>query len=289
MRNRILVCPLEEDLLHELRGWALVMRIEDPGDVARAARAARRDNTLHAVWLDSVLPLSTIQPSESWRGVPLAIYARGLGNFPEVASKLALLRSLDVRVYLPAGDAQSLLAHRILSSLQIATALVFEDAAPDWEAVLDLLHYAAYGLVPHAPIDPFDHVIEHYRPDAITDFGAVYFDDPSRFVHLDARGRVALRRRDVTAARFIDFALQDSVLEDHIAYQADRDSWRAAFLKQDGCACCPAWRVCQGKFSVPGVVTAAQERSCRSVFIELMDAADNHRTQREKARQLWRP
>lgn len=288
MTDRILVCPDDEALLGALRGRALVVRVDDPARVAAAAACARRANALHAIWLEPGLPLAAVAPREDWRDVPLALRVTGLGELQVVARRLDALRAADVRVYLPAGDARSLVAARLLSSLQVATALDVDGARADWDAVGDLLHYAAFGIVPHAPIDPFDHVIEHFQPDGLTDCGRVYLDDPTRYLHVDREGRIALHPADLAAGRSVGGLEDEAGLEDHPAYLADREAWRDVFLEPGGCACCPAWRVCLGRFGpAPGADAGAA--TCRSVFTELMDAADHHRGLRDEVRRRWQP
>ncbi len=61
-------------------------------------------------------------------------------------------------------------------------------------------------------------------------------------------------------------------------------SWQEFLLQKKGCAYCPAWRVCIGKFSS----SYEKNPGCRDFFSDVMDAADYFKMQKKQSREeLW--
>ncbi len=282
MSGRILVCPLDESLLLGLRDQVLVVRVAFPEQVRGAADLARKHNDLRAVVLDSPLPLADLPLREDWADIALGLQVPSLGSFATLVRSLPLLRRLDIKVFLPGDDPANLTAIRILSSLQIPTVLVLKGDL-DWDGLDDLLHYALYGRIPHAPIEPFQYLVDHYQPGVRVDFGGVWFEDPSRYLHLDAQGRVAATAGDLDKGSFLPWRPGEPGLDELPAMLDHQDGWRAHFLSLGGCSGCEAWQVCQGKFSMgPGV-----RGPCEKVFTELMRCGDSCQPAQETRRMPW--
>jgi hypothetical protein len=188
-------------------------------------------------------------------------------------------------VYLPASEPEQVAGIRILASLGIPAAVDLADGPARWDLLADLATYALLGLVPRAPIEPFDHAWLCYRPDAFTNLGAVWFDDPTRYLHLDDDGRVSVSASERAAGRF----LAESVTalahpEDAPEYQAYVDRWRDLFLEAEGCAACEAWRICRGRFR--GV---SPDGGCRSFLSELMAVVEQRQAQPAGKAPTWQP
>jgi hypothetical protein len=150
--------------------------------------------------------------------------------------------------------------------------------------------YALLGTVPHAPIDPFDHIADHYEPDRLTEWSAARFADPRSYLHVDATGKVALTREELLAGAFVadlDDLDDEEGIERHPALRA-RDARRLDLFEQDHpCARCPGWRVCLGTFA------ASREAApgCADFFVELMEVVDQRRARRDRDQEpvTWRP
>ncbi len=286
MSSRVLVCPFDKDLLSRFHGLALVIRIDAPRKIVEVAHYVRQNNQLHAIMLETKLPLSSIPFDKAWSGIPIALYTPELGDFRELAGWLPLLKNLDIRIFMPAHIQESYTSLRILSSLNLASGLYFSSHAPDWDAMRDLLSYAAYGKIRHAPIEPFQFIISDYRPAKPNGFGSVYFEDPNRYLHISSEGKIALTHEDLVAGRTISC---DPNRLDEInscpEYREYMDSWRAFFLKQTDCACCQGWLVCLGRLYH---VSGKSPDTCGKVMAELMDAGDYFRTLKDRKRELWR-
>ena len=281
-----LVCPHESALIDRLEGRSICVRVDATRDIAGAAADVRRRNTLSCVICESV-PIEEIEIEDDWRGVPIALMALSVGRFRNVAKKLAALRALNLRVYLP-SEADNLAGARVLASLGIAVCIDF-GAAPDWDALADLMTYALLGLMPHAPIDPFQTIADGYKQTARGDnWGRVFFDDPSRYLHLDAEGRIALSPRDLRAGNFVacDLSKLDSPLVQH-AIEERLDAWRNLFAEDHFCARCAAWRICRARF---GDGKAAPD-GCDAFFHEMAEVIERRRNKpgSKRAAEKWQP
>ena len=271
------------------------MRVEEPEAIAGAARRVRdAGNQLGCVICSTPAPLCALELRDDWDGVPIALGVPAAGRFRDLAPAVGRLRDLDLRVALPGGRPDNLVALRLLASLGVAGCVDLDGAPPDWGALTDLMTYALLGTVPHAPIDPFEHIADHYEPDRATEWGATRFADPRRYLHLDAKGRVALTRADLLAGTVVaDVADLDEEadLATHPALAA-HDARRRDFFEHDRpCARCPGWRVCQGTFADPAAAAPATAPGCTEFFTELMDIIDQRRAQRARDQEptRWRP
>ena len=209
-----------------------------------------------------------------------------LGRFREVVRQLALLKQLNIRIYLPLSAPAGSAGIRILSSLGVSTAVDFGDAKPDWDQAGDLLAYALFGLRPHAPIEPFQFLISQYDQHQETDFGAVYFDEPAKYPHVNSDGRIALGRREMAKGLFFAESIDeaDSLLSE-AAERKKHERREKFFLMNDGCAYCQGWRVCLGTFAH----TRNGANGCARFFSEVMDSIERFRSLRERKTELWQP
>jgi hypothetical protein len=268
----ILVCPYDGELLGRLRERTFVLTTSDPSDIDRIASDMARDEHLHvhAISLQWDRPFADLDYRESWRALALAIYVPEMGPFKRFVSKLPALRRSQTRIFQPADRWQNLLDVQIRASLGVWAGLRLEPTVCDWNRLNDLMHYAVYSVVNHAPIEPFYYLANAYKPEELTDYASVYFDSPNRFLHIGREGDVALTREDLAAGRFVPKGCLDI---DEIAkndqYRARLESWRLFFLDMNACASCPGWRICLGKFrSLP------EHKACAAFFSDLMEAVE---------------
>lgn len=287
MTPHVLVCPNHEPLLQRLGGRQLVLRVTDAREMNEAVRCSQQYNLqVQCYWLTSQVPLAALDLPPEHQDQPLAVYVPELGPFPEFIPRLPELRGMNLRVYLPLCCRENYTNLRILSSLGIASAVIFREPEPDWENLSDLMTYALLGMVPHAHIEPFHYIATHYDTSKPMDFSAVYFDDPRRYLHVNEQGWVALTSKDLEAQNFILGDLQglDAMAEQE-AYLNRLEAWRELFLAPEGCAYCPGWRVCLGKFRG----TAGANPGCREFFTELMEVAEQYQALQKQKKSLWLP
>ena len=285
MTTHILVCPFNERILSHLQGRALVVKVDKPDEICRAAAdVSRFKNHLHCVLFYAKDSLADIAFQEDWKNIPLALYASEIGHFSKLANNLSLIRHFNLRVHLPIDREENYTSLRILSSLGIASTVVFGEKNIDWEKLSDLMTYTILGRVHHAPIEPFRYISSHYNPTQQTGFDSVYFDDPSKYLHLNEEGFVSLSHKDLMEGRFIaDDINQIGDLSQCPAYIEYHEAWKQFFLKPDGCAYCQGWRVCLGKFS-PGT---GDYSGCKQFFIEFMEVVEQYQSTTKNKVELW--
>jgi hypothetical protein len=230
----ILIAPHVPPLFDRLEGRGIIVRVDDPSEIAVAAAAVRRRNRLDGVIATLPGPLSEFALSDDWRGIPLILKAPAAGSIGTLVKSAIPLKNTGVRVFLPATD--------------LTEVAVDFGATPDWERLADVMTYAVIGLVPHAPIEPFATIAAGFRPaDRSDDWGRAEFDDPSRYLHLDAAGRIALTPRALAAGDFAgNLEDLDSVDLAHAIAQ-HREAWRDLFAADHFCSRCRAFRVCRGR------------------------------------------
>jgi hypothetical protein len=290
LSSHFLVCPFEEKLIQRLRGKSIVPVIKSIEDLPTVVGTVEKAGAhLHCLQICTKAPLSTLPFEEEWRHVPIALYTPSLGRFPEFIRRLPIIRQLNLRVYLSTASDENYTSIRILSSLGIETAVVFQQDKIEWGRLLDLMSYAFFAQAPHAGIAPFHYVTTRYKKNERTDFGAVYFGDPWTYLHLDKQGRVALSAEDLEAGHFLFEDIEKiEKIDENQNYLESLEKWREIFLHGFGCASCPGWRICLGKFSR----TAPNGPGCREFFAEMMDRVEKYQEiNRQLIQQkiLWQP
>jgi hypothetical protein len=275
MNAHQLVCPFDKELLAQLPGRAVVVYSDNITMLPDIEPYLADKHQLQEILLTIEQPLSAILPLPAWGHAHLTLYVSELGLFRDVDPYIKQLRAANLKIFMPAATPENFAGLRILSSLGITSGLLFDGQMPDWERVSDLMHYAVYGKYPHAPIEPFYFVTRHYQPTAQLDFGAVYFDDPTKYLHVSKEGYIASNRRNLMGNYFMseDLADLENIVENS-RYQEALQEWRRFFLQNDGCAYCGAWRVCMGRFA-----DHAADGTCEKLFSDLMEAAEFVRSQ----------
>ena len=287
MSDLIPLCPPIPDLLNKLQGKKVVLRVDGAGSIeAAVALAAQYATHLHCLVVKIKGPLEALDLDRPYEGAPIALLAPGFGRMRHVAPKLRMLKQMNVRIYLPLDRAENFAGLRILSSLGCASAAIFQDGPHDWEQVSDLMTYALMNRAPRAPIDPFNYLAERYHANRRNDFAAVYFDDPARYVHVDASGRIALTAQELADGVFIADDLHElEALPQKEAYIDRMESWRHFFLKPDGCAYCEAWRICLGKFSP----APDEGKGCAGFFKEFLETVELYQSLKVEKVGMWQP
>jgi hypothetical protein len=280
MKMPTLVCPYNRPLLDQISGHDIVVRVDRFADICRAAEDVRSaGKTLQSVLIEAEQPLSDIDFQEDWQGIPIALSVSAMGNFRDISDRIQRIVDLKIHVYLPAANRENLTDSRVLASLGITCCLVFGNAPPHWEALADLMTYAVFGINPHAPVEPFNYLADHYRPGADVDWGVVYFDGPAEFLHLDAGGRMALSQRELLSGAFI--AEHISILKNPLEnenYRKGLSARRELFLNDHPCIACEGWKVCLGRFGADG----KQRTGCSTFAADMLAELEQYRIQQQQ-------
>jgi hypothetical protein len=287
VNSAVYVLDWNAQLFQRLGGRTVVVSANSLEDVRRAREAAERHHVnIHRVILHTRAALALLPLLADDIPNPLALFTAGMGRMQDLVRLLPALRKMDVRIYMPADNEKSLTEVRILASLGIDCAVIFDGGTIRWDLLSDLMTYALLGLVPHAEIEPFSYIAGQYDPKKRAGFGAVYFDDPLTYLHVDAAGRVALTRSDLEAERFFARSIEGVTEESRLAaWGAHDESWSGFFLERSRCAQCPGWRICGGALAR----RAEADPGCSSFFGELMDVIDQRQTAQKKVKSTWRP
>jgi hypothetical protein len=148
--------------------------------------------------------------------------------------------------------------------------------------------YAVLGRAPHAPIEPFSFIASNYDSHLILPWGAIAFDDPAHFLHLDAQGRVALSCDELRQGVFIAPSIGGIDASTLSAAISERvNAWRRYFVDNHPCASCAGWKICLGRFSDD----LPDDAGCAKLFSELIDAAAMLKTPapQQDQSEIWRP
>lgn len=284
-----IVCPNDEGLFQGFTRHAVVLRLKR-GESLRASQEnlAKSGNSLWGAILESDRPLADLAYDDWPQGLPLVVIAPTLGNFRDLARHLDRLRQLNLRVYLPGGQTGNLGNLRILSSVGIHAGAILKQVGTDWEYLADLATYTLLVRAPHAAIEPFSFISANYRAGCNLDWGAVFFDDPRHFLHLDVHGRVALSPAELAEQRFAAANLAEIGSPEEFPPIRERArSWRTYFENNHPCAFCAGWRICLGKFSAD----LGKNAGCADFFTELLELVRQHRILQiaPQERPPWRP
>jgi len=284
MMDHILVCPFNEKLLSRLKQRAVVINTKDFNIIRYINKELDNSNKLHAIRVQTDKPLSEIHFHEEWGKIPLAVYSPEFGEFKNLLHQLNLIRKLNIRIFLSSQHEFNFTGLRILSSLQIACGLYFNEEPHNWDSINDLMHYAIYTKTTHAPIEPFHWVAINYQPSEYTDYSFVYFNNPTQYLHLNDQEQIALTAEDLAKGNFIDQGIKslDSIHKNKKYIHAENVRYEI-MLQMNDCSFCQAFRICLAKFSS----LKNKNQTCKIFFSDFLNAADFALSKRNKGNQLW--
>jgi hypothetical protein len=285
MTDPILVCPFDEKLLGKLKRWKIVIHTNDLNAIKHVSKEAGKSNDLHVIKIQTEQPLSAIFFKEEWEDLPLAIYSKDFGEYKDLLSQLKRIRNSNVRIFLSSQHDFNYTGLRILSSLNINCGIYFNGGPLNWDLMNDLMHYAIYGRARHATVEPFDWLASHYDPTEYIDYNIVYFNNPTKYLHINEKEQIALTETDLLNGNFIEEGIEslDNIYEnskyvDFINFRYD------IMLQMNECAFCPAFRICLAKFQN----LKNKKDTCKAFFSDFLDAAGYYFSKKHsKGNYLW--
>ena len=242
---------------------------------------------LHCVYLKTKKNLSAINFSEQMEGFPLALESPGLGKLGNFLKMGEAIRRLNIRFYFSTDHPDCYKDIRILASLGYPCTLIISGKSADWEALTELMTYSLFNAVDHAEIYPFEYSAYYYDPQNQTDYSAVYFRDPSRYVHLVSEGKLAFFPENRSSEEIFGLKEFDSY-EDNPAYEKIRYRWQEFFLQPTPCACCKGWRICLGKYR-ESIKTNPGCSDFFGEFLDMLDARKENNTITKPRENIWQP
>lgn len=275
-RNTIsYVCDYQWPIEVELKGKSLIVNVNHVGDIRRLNDALGTETPVQAyIYRDAYGSLETLDVDPDWGDIPIVLYLNRLGQFRTVAHKVEMLKGLNVTVIFTGEESRACVDAQILASLGIHSGIKLTPDSPLSDSVLDLITYNFYSQMPHADIEPFSTMSRHYKGENYVSPSLLDLENPARYLHVDAKHRLAFTRDDLLAGNVLDFTSDDATdtLIDDAAQLFSR-RWQQWFVESRPCTFCPAFRVCKGFFH-------ASEKSterCTEVMSELLEAIEFER------------
>jgi hypothetical protein len=280
MKNNIIpVINQDENLIAELKGYAIVLYVNRVEDIKKVADTIHEPSKIHCiVYENSRCSLSSIYIDPDWKGIPIHLYLSGIGDFSSLAPQLHVLRELDLRVFLYANSPDAITDVQILSSLGVHSGVFLAPNHKYWEEINDLLHYSVYGKINHTPVEPFGFLCRTYNQQEYHQINDVYFNNPRRYLHLNSNAEIYLHREDIQLGEPIAVGIDHlENIHANAHYKNELVAWQNHFLKEDGCAYCPAWRICQGYFD-----TCGDTAKCTEVMSDLLEGIEFYKISNQK-------
>lgn len=268
--EHIIVTAFKEELFREIHSKAFVIRTSDLFSFRNIAHVVNEHNKLHCIQAVVKGNLTDIPVSEDWMDIPVHLFVPSFGSIRSFIEKSGLWRMLSVRIFLSSKDPANFSHLQLISSLGVDCGIWFDEGPTDWQAANDLMHYSIYGKVPHGSIEPFVYIIDHYHPTQNTDFSAVYFNHPDRYIHMDKDGNLALTQGKLLAGEYVGTIQELENIRGKPAFADYLNNWQDIFLANEACSSCPAWRICQGKFSA----TVETNPGCSEFLSDAMEASE---------------
>lgn len=271
MTPHILVAPYNEKLMGQLRQWKMVILASGESQVGSANNHLNRDNRLHAVVLRTGKALSAIEYEELWENIPLFIYADEFGTFRDLSSKVESLRKLGARFFLSGEKAENYQWVQMLASMGFNCGVHFGKNA-HWDAASDLLHYSFYSPAKHGQVEPFNYISGNFSVDSSINYAAVYFDDPSRYLHINENLEIAASSQELNDGIFLAKGIEElKTISSNKAYETRLNAWRGLFLRNSECSGCESWRVCLGKHEGLSDKNGSK-MECQAFYLQILEA-----------------
>ncbi len=290
MKRFFIVCDFKPEMLKLIKGNSVVF-FSSNFSVLNSLRKNAEENDLHihCVVIKNKINLSDILFEEKWDEFPLAIESPSLGRVHEFLKRTSIIRKLNVRFYLSTNKPNCYKDIRILSSLGYPTTIIIDGKTTDWQQLTELMTYGLLNTRRHAEIHPFDYISSYYHPNNRTNFASVYFNDPERYLHINKKGIVFLKREDLLSNKDPCGDLNSiETIEQQDIFKNEMNKWFEFFLKPSRCASCKGWRICLGKY----VQYLDSNPGCENFFSEFIDTIEIEKKIEEKkipAKVLWQP
>ncbi len=254
-------------------------------DTLESGSSHEREQSLHCVIVREARNLDLLTFEGIEHALPIALFVPAVGSIRIAISRAKVYSAFNLRIFLPALPRENLVHARILASLGIEMAVVIPQEEKDlpWDEISDLMHYAVYSPSRKGSIEPFERFVTRGDTQGVTAFGSPWFDDPERFIHIDAQGRLAFSKRDLEEGHFLQTRPEElSNLHQNEEYQGNLKRWQASFLRNSKCSYCAAWSACQGAY----IESCSHDPRCEAFFSEMVEALD-FRSQNRGRTKIW--
>jgi len=290
MDKHFIVSRFQPDRLDELSNRSVVFKIDDSSQINEIQKKCSEYNIhIHCVIYETAKNLSDINFSEEWIKIPMAFQSNSIGKLSILLKRAYILKKLNIRYYFSTLSENCYRDIRILASLGYPCTLRIEGQSADWEEITDLMTYSLLNVVQHAEIYPFNYVEYYYESQIRTDFSAVYFEDPERYLHLTLANKLKLSPDDLDEDASPTFDPDDyNTIRKMKEYIDFIYKWQDFFIEPMECSCCKGWRICLGKYAQ----NIESNPGCSEFFGEFLDILDIQREngkRQEPDHRIWQP
>lgn len=271
--THVFVCDYKWPIEEGLKGRAIVVRVYRLEDILSVSKGLHETTKVNAfVYRDEYASLETLDIRPEWSNIPIILYLNRLGQFRDIHHKIELLKQLNVMVIFTGTGAQACKDAQILSSLGIHTGIEFTPESELTDSVLDLMTYAYYSTMPHAPIEPFATIETYYDGESYVSPAFANFVNPEKYVHIDKDMNMAFSAQDLKDGNYLPHKYPYLQTE-KFAEAADEYNlkWQDWFVESHSCTFCPAFRICMGYFCKGD---KPENERCKEVMTELLDSIE---------------
>lgn len=279
MNGFVLVVDGDSKILKRLKKSEVIITTESLLKAPDLYRAWNSDNHVFCIQVRENMSLSDLEINGNIKEIPISLHVPGAGNLRKIFLTASQYRHSNLRIFMPAENSRNIRDLQIMSSIGIYCGLYINDDEhlADWERINDLMYYSVYSRASHTPIEPFKYTVEHFDAGNCSYFSTPYFDNPTRFLHIDDDENIALSAKSLTEGKYISTGIEtiNSIRENEEFKQQTKD-WKP-FLESKSCAYCSAWRICLGEYSA----SCERTGNAQKFFEDLLEAASKRSGQRK--------
>ena len=250
--KRTIIIDYNKHLLQTLKNRHIIVKTDTLEQIESQYSESQRNNNVMAMLVS--LPfasISNIDFKKEWAQIPIIIYAYNIGNYGLFLSKVDIIHSLNIRLYLSNESETVFTDLKILSSLGINCGLDLKQGIKmNDETFLDLASYYFMSPVAHATIEPFAFILRHLIVEKNEGFENVYFQNPLNYVYVDSN--TDLEKLDLDDDERFTIMLQD---------------YYKHFIELDTCSKCAAFKICNRKMM-------SQLDNCQETMAEVYEYAE---------------
>lgn len=261
----------------KLKGLALVIYVQDLSAINNIINDIKEPTKINAiVYENPYTSLETEDIDPNWGNTPIIMKINRLGAFRNVSDKIELIKRLNITFIFTANNHQSAIDAQILASLGIHSGIALSAETTIWEELTDLMTYTFYGTMPHASIEPFSTIEQYYCGTNYVSPLFAEFENPDRYIHIDAEGNLAFSREELKNKQYFDSGWDKLYnISAHPAIAERKHRWQEMFIETHPCTFCPAYRICGGYFK-----ELPDKSMCQKTMNELLEGIEFYKKNR---------
>lgn len=269
--THIFVTDYNWDFHNRLKGKALVIYVQYLSEINNIINSIKEPTKINAiVYENPYTSLETEDIDPNWGNTPIIMKINRLGAFRNVSDKIELIKRLNITIIFTANNHQSIIDAQILASLGIHSGITLPTETVDWDNLTNLITYTFYGTMPHAAIEPFATMEKYYCGTNYVAPSFAEFENPDRYIHIDAEGNLAFSRKELKNKHYFDSGWENlHNISAHPAIAERKHKWQEMFIETHSCTFCPAYRICGGYFN-----EQSDKSMCQKTMNELLEGIE---------------